>query len=65
MVKSAPGMVAAYWLRSDDGTSGMSLVLFESEEAARWAVENQPARVPEGGAVTLTRMEVRRVLAQA
>jgi heme-degrading monooxygenase HmoA len=64
MVKSAPGLVAAYWLRSDDGTAGMSLILFESEEAARNAVEHQPAGMPEDGPVTPTRMEIRRVLAQ-
>ena len=64
MVKAAPGFVAGYWLRSDDGTSGMSLLLFESEEAAQKALENRPAPV-EGGPVTPTRTEVRRVLAQA
>ncbi|HEY3240704.1 MAG TPA: antibiotic biosynthesis monooxygenase [Acidimicrobiia bacterium] len=64
MVKSAPGLVAAYWLRSDDGTSGTSLILFESEDAARKAIENQPAALPEDAPVTPIRMEVRRVLAQ-
>jgi hypothetical protein len=63
-VKSAPGFVAGYWLRSDDGSSGMSLILFESEEAARKAAENRPAP-PEGGPISAIRMEVRRVLAQA
>lgn len=63
-VKAAPGFVAGYWLRSDDGTTGMSLLLFETEEAARKAVENRPGP-PEGAPISPIRMEVRRVLAQA
>ena len=32
-----PGFVAGYWTRSGDGSNGRSLVVFESEEAARTA----------------------------
>jgi hypothetical protein len=64
LVKTAPGFVAGYWLRSDDETTGMSLLLFESEDAARKAVERQPMP-PEDAPVSQTRMEIRRVLAQA
>lgn len=63
-LKEAPGFVAGYWLRSDDGTSGMSLILFESEDAARKAVESGPG-APENAPVTPIRMEIRQVLAQA
>jgi Antibiotic biosynthesis monooxygenase. len=44
MVKSSPGFVTGYWLRSDDGTSGMSLILFETEEAAQNLAANRPTR---------------------
>ena len=64
LVKTAPGFVAGYWLRSDDGTAGMSILLFESEDAARKAVEHRPLP-PEDAPVSQTRMEIRRVLAQA
>jgi hypothetical protein len=33
-VRAAPGFVAAYWIRLDDGR-GASLVVFETEEQAR------------------------------
>jgi hypothetical protein len=32
-VRQAPGLVNAYWLRSRDG-GGMSVIVFETEEAA-------------------------------
>jgi hypothetical protein len=60
-VSQAPGFVAAYWTRKDNG--GLSMAIFESEEAARQASEQVRAGVPE--AVTLDDVEVREVVAHA
>ena len=60
-VSRAPGFVAAYWTRKDD--TGLSMAVFESEDAARAASERIPGSVPEG--VTLEDVEVREVVAHA
>ena len=62
-VSQAPGFVAGYWTRSDDGSNGQSMIVFESEDAARTAAERLGANVPEG--VTLEGSEVREVVASA
>ena len=61
-VSQAPGFVAGYWTRGDDGT-GLSMVIFESEEAATNMSERVPSMVPD--AVTLESVEVREVVANA
>lgn len=60
-VSRAPGFIAGYWTRKDN--TGLSMVVFESEEAARAASERIPGIVPEG--VTLEDVEVREVVAHA
>ena len=35
MVRQAPGFVAGYWTRSESGNDGLSMILLESEDAAR------------------------------
>jgi hypothetical protein len=62
-VSQLPGFVAGYWTRSDDGSNGRSMIVFESEEAARTAAERIGASVPEG--VTFESAEVREVVASA
>ena len=62
-VSQLPGFVTGYWTRSDDGSNGRSMIVFESEEAARAAVERISQSVPEG--VTLESAEVREVVANA
>jgi hypothetical protein len=62
-VSGAPGFVAAYWTRSADGSNGQSMLVFESEDAARAAADQIPTLVPE--AVTLESAEVREVVASA
>jgi hypothetical protein len=62
-ISQLPGFVAGYWTRSTDGSNGRSLIVFESEEAARTAAERIRANVPEG--VTLEDAEVREVVANA
>ncbi len=60
-VSQAPGFVAGYWTRKDN--TGLSMIVFESEDAARAASERIPGTVPEG--VTLEDVEVREVVAHA
>jgi hypothetical protein len=60
-VSQAPGFVAGYWTRKNNG--GLSMIVFESEEAAQQASEQIRTNVPE--AVTLEDVEVREVVAQA
>jgi hypothetical protein len=61
----APGFVAGYWTRADDGSNGLSMVVFESEDNARAAAEmiREGGGRPEG--VTLEGIEVREVVEHA
>ena len=60
-VSQAPGFVAGYWTRRE-GT-GLSMVIFESEEAANGMSQRIPSIAPD--TVTLESVEVREVIAQA
>ena len=60
-VSQAPGFVAGYWTRKDN--NGLSMVIFESEEAANGMSERVPGMVPD--TVTLEEVEVREVVAHA
>jgi hypothetical protein len=62
-VSQSPGFVAGYWTRSDDGSNGQSMIVFESEDTARAAAERIGMNVPEG--VTFEGAEVRAVVASA
>jgi heme-degrading monooxygenase HmoA len=63
-VKNAPGFVAGYWSRSDDGSNGLSMIVFESEDAARAAEQQIRGGVmPE--TVTIESTEVRKIVANA
>ena len=62
-VSQLPGFVAGYWTRSDDGSNGRSMIVFESQETARTAAERIGAGVPQG--VTFEGAEVREVVASA
>ena len=62
-VSQAPGFVAGYWTRSDDGSNGRSMIVFESEEAARAVADRIRGMVTEGATVEST--EVREVVASA
>ena len=63
-VSQAPGFVAGYWTRSEDNR-GMSLIAFESEDAARGAAQMIESQAPQDDAVTLEGVEVREVVANA
>ena len=60
-IQETPGFVSGHWLAPVDG-KGMSVLLFESEEAARaMADQMQPGR-PLNEFVTLDAVEVREVI---
>jgi hypothetical protein len=60
-VSRAPGFVAGYWTRKDN--TGLSMVVFESEEAAKEMSERVQSMVPD--TVRLEAVEVREVTAYA
>ena len=60
-VSQAPGFVAGYWTRKDNG--GLSMIVFESEDAAQAASEQIPSGMPDS--VTLDDIEIREVVANA
>jgi hypothetical protein len=60
-VSQAPGFVAGYWTRKDNG--GLSMLIFESEEAASGMSDRISGMVPD--TVTLEGVEVREVVAHA
>jgi hypothetical protein len=63
-VTQAPGFVAGYWTGSEDGHDGLSMLVFESEDAARAAAEMvSTGNAPE--TVTLESVEVREVVEHA
>ena len=61
-VSQAPGFVAGYWANIG-GDRGASMTLYESEEAAKQAVEQLAP--PPGEVVTIESMEVGEVVEQA
>lgn len=63
-IKNAPGFVAGYWTRADDGSNGQSMLVFQSEDAARAGAE-QVRNGPFPETVTLDSVEVREVVANA
>jgi pseudouridine-5'-phosphate glycosidase len=62
-VTQAPGFVAGYWTRSDN--RGLSMIVFDSEDAAKGAAEMIQSGGPPTDAVTLEGVEVREVVANA
>lgn len=60
-VAQAPGFVAGYWTRKGNG--GLSMSVWDSEDAANSASEMVRAAAPEG--VTVDSVEVREVVANA
>jgi hypothetical protein len=60
-VSQAPGFVTAHWVRLDE-SHGTSMLVFESEEAARAAAERI---VPKEGVVTPDSIEIGEVVEHA
>jgi hypothetical protein len=63
-IKQAPGFVSDHWVRLDE-SSGTSMLVFESEEAARAAAEQIRATPPGGEFVTLDTIQVGEVVESA
>jgi Antibiotic biosynthesis monooxygenase. len=64
-VSSAPGFVTSYWTRSDDGSNWLSMLVFESEDAARAVAERFRGRTILPETVTVSRIEIREVVTSA
>ena len=62
-VKQAPGFVAGYWTRKEGSDQGLSMAVFESEDAASAAAERVRSMAPD--AVNVDDVEVREVVASA
>lgn len=60
-VSNAPGFQTGYWTR--EGSGGLSMVIFDSEENARAAADRVGSTIPDG--VELHGVEVREVVASA
>ena len=63
-VSQAPGFVAGYWVRLG-GDEGNSVVVFESEDAARAAAERISGATDSNPGVTLNDIQVGEVVANA
>jgi heme-degrading monooxygenase HmoA len=61
-ISEAPGFVAGYWTRK--GSSGLSVIVFDSEDAAEAGAERVRSAFPDTVA-TLENIEVREVVAHA
>jgi hypothetical protein len=60
-VSQSPGFVAGYWTLKDN--QGVSMTVYESEDAARGAADRIPENLPK--TVELQDVEVREVVANA
>jgi hypothetical protein len=64
-VSRAPGFQAGYWLRPLEDAKGTSLVLFDTEQNAEAASQALSVGSSPAPGVTVTRREVREVVASA
>jgi heme-degrading monooxygenase HmoA len=64
-VSQAPGFVAGYWVRLEGGDEGNSVIVFESEDAARAAAERLRENIGSNPGVTLNDVTVGEVVANA
>ena len=63
-ISQAPGFVTAHWVRLDENT-GTSMLVFESEDAAKAAAEQLKANPPGGSAITIDSIEIGEVVERA
>jgi heme-degrading monooxygenase HmoA len=63
--KAMPGFVGGTWTRSMQDDRGISVLLFESEEAARAAADQMRQGPPPGTPATFVSADVFEVVAQA
>ena len=64
-VSQAPGFVAGYWVRLEGGDEGNSVIVFESEDAARTAADQIRENIDSNPGVTLDKVMVGEVVANA
>ena len=64
-VSQAPGFVAGYWVRLVGGDEGNSVIVFESEDAARTAAGQIRDGVESNPGVTIRDVSVGEVVANA
>ena len=64
-VSQAPGFVAGYWVRLEGGDEGNSVIVFESEDAARATAEQIRDATGSNPGVTLNDVTVGEVVANA
>lgn len=64
-VSQAPGFVAGYWVRLEGGDEGNSVIVFESEDAARTAAERLHENIGSSPGVTLNNVAIGEVVANA
>ena len=57
-ISQAPGFVSGVFTRSTDGTAGRSMIVFESEEAARAVAEKAQGMIPDGAPTEIVTLEV-------
>jgi hypothetical protein len=62
-VSQSQGFVSGHWTKSEDGSDGLSMLVFESEDAAQAAAKE--IQQPPIDAVNLDNVEVREVVANA
>ena len=62
-IKQAPGFVGGYFLAPTDGTTGMSVTAYESEDAANAVKERMQPGTKLNDYVTVKSVEVREVVA--
>ena len=65
MISQGEGFVSGTWLRSEDGAHTRSLMLYESEEAAKTAASRASEGPPPGAPTRFVSAEVFEVMAQA
>jgi hypothetical protein len=64
-VSQAPGFVAGYWVRLEGGDEGNSLIVFESEDAARATADRLRENIASNPGVTLKDVTIGEVVANA
>jgi hypothetical protein len=64
-VSQAPGFVAGYWVRLEGGNEGNSVIVFESEDAARTVADQIRSTAGDNPAVTIDKVMVGEVVEHA
>ncbi len=61
-ISHAPGFVSAVFTRSPDGTTGRSMIVFESEEAAKAVAENARSMILADSPTEIVSLEIYEVV---